>query len=121
TTAFRILVNAQAGEHAVTNPESGDVPESIVFPNPASSIYKVTQPSNIRPVFDSAPDLQPLLDELRVLTVDIHRRLAVPAETASKGKPQRFGVDMEFKLMKEGEEVRLYLKQARLLRAVLPE
>jgi hypothetical protein len=38
-----------------------------------------------------------------------------------KDKNLNYGIDIEFKIERESEEFKLYIKQARLLKSVLPE
>jgi hypothetical protein len=115
---YRIFINAQMGENLVTNPASGEVAEGILFSSPAKSEYSIQATSNIGNVFVQNPDLKIILEELRVLTNEIHT-LLITKQQAEKGK--FYGVDIEFKVMKKDDNYQLFVKQARLLGSKLPE
>jgi phosphoenolpyruvate synthase/pyruvate phosphate dikinase len=114
---YAIAINTQFGDSAVTNPESGQVPEALLFRNNAADTYTVETKSNIHDIF-LQPDWKPLLLELKQLTQKIHAdftaRYAQDAHTA-------YGVDIEFKVVQDGTQFKLYIKQARPLGQVLPE
>lgn len=114
---FSILINSQPGEAAVTNPEPGQVPESILFEASGSDRFQLQTESSIGPVFTTS-DMEALLIELKTVSVRIHGMLTrdIP-ETDRPG----FGVDIEFKLEREGAGLALYVKQGRLLGTALPD
>lgn len=116
--AYSIFINSQAGEHLVTNPEDGEVAEGILFKNPEKNEYSLQMASNIGNVFVQNPDLKDILNELRMLTNDIHKLLS-SKQKAENGK--FYGVDIEFKIVKKDENYQLFVKQARLLGSKLPE
>ena len=115
---YSVLINSQPGENSVTNPKHGDVPESILFKSSNLSYYQVEAESSIGNVFHEGPLSSEMLTELKELTVKIHELLTgdLPGD-----QPIHYGVDIEFKVMIEESKAVLYLKQARLLGAVLPE
>ena len=113
-----IYINSQLGAHLVTNPKPSETPEAISFKRSDSEWFATEQKSNLGAIFNQNSATRALAFELRDLTAKIHRLLV----TEKKG----YGVDIEFKIMKQkdGNQAtvyRLYIKQARLLRAVLPE
>ena len=112
-----VLINVRPGGSSVTNPEPGALPEVIRFKDFASDRYAVDSRSNSGPVFEGSDSLQPILQELKGIAVDLHRRL-VPEKTAVRQK--KYGVDLEFRIMKEAGGCRLYIKQARLLGMAVP-
>jgi len=112
-----VLINVQPGDSSVTNPEPGALPEVIHFKDFASSKYAVDSRSNSAPAFVGSDPLQPILQELKAIAVELHRRL-IPEGPSSRQK--KYGVDLEFRIMKEGGGYRLYIKQARLLGMVVP-
>ncbi len=114
---FSILINSQPGEDAVTNPEPGQVPESILFEASGSDRFEVQSESSIGPVF-SASGMETLLIELKTVSVRIHEMLT--RDIPEVDRPA-FGVDIEFKLEREGAGLALYVKQGRLLGTALPD
>ncbi|MDW7691945.1 PEP/pyruvate-binding domain-containing protein [Flammeovirgaceae bacterium SG7u.111] len=111
-----IYINSQFGENAVTNPENGQIPESIIFPNGLKDNYNVRTRSNIHDVF-AQPFLKHHLSVLKKAALEIHYLLTQRAE---KREDTSFGIDIEFKLMEEAGQHKLYIKQARLLQVILP-
>jgi hypothetical protein len=114
---FSILINSQPGDNAVTNPESGQVPESLYFDQSASRQFDVRSESNIGPVFTPS-GMASLLFELQAVSVRIHELLVDDLPPSDR---RNFGADIEFKLMDGAGGVALYVKQARLSGVVLPE
>jgi hypothetical protein len=112
-----VLINTQWGDHLVTNPENGQIPESLLFETFTSPRHKVQSRSSIRDIF-LQENLKGKLNELKNISIHIHEALHAKVNEAGKMK---YGVDIEFRLMKENTEYRLYVKQARLLGTVLPE
>ncbi|MBN2497208.1 MAG: hypothetical protein JXR96_21625 [Deltaproteobacteria bacterium] len=111
-----VLVNAQPGDRSVANPAPGSVPESIlVRPDGSQSLRSR---SSFGRVFVADLEMQYVLLELVPLVIGAHGLLNQPA---GAGEGRRYEVDVEFKVMREGPDLRLYVKQARLLGAVLPE
>ncbi len=113
-----IYINAQQGEHLVTNPKQGELAEAIIFARADSDWYNIEQQSTIGSVFEGRQELRKLLFNLRNLTAKIHTLLIEDKEG--------YGIDVEFKILKTtnaaNEAVyKLYVKQARLLGSVLPE
>jgi hypothetical protein len=120
--AFSSWVNAQSGEASVTNPLNGEVPESFtVSPGPSGTlaITKLDSRSNIANVFledgsdviRSAIGVQ--LRQLHDATAQLHAHFV--AERRAEGDTQPYAIDIEYKLMKEADGVKLYVKQSRLL------
>jgi hypothetical protein len=114
---FSILINSQPGESAVTNPEPGQVPESILFEASGSDRFRLESESTIGPVF-TAPGMEALLIELKAVSIGIHEMMR---STVADSDRRDFGVDIEFKLEREGDGLALYVKQARLLGTALPD
>jgi hypothetical protein len=104
-------------EDSVTNPDNSRTPESIFFKTFSSAGYEVKSKSSIRDIF-LQEDLKAKLNELKNLSIQIHNKLSEKTQETEKIK---YGVDIEFRLMKENNEFRLYIKQARLLGTTLPE
>ncbi len=69
-------------------------------------------------VFAGNERLAPLLLELKALAVDLHHRLAGGGSGSARKK---YGVDIEFRIQEDGGALKVFLKQARLLGAALPE
>ena len=114
---FSILINSQPGEAAVTNPEPGQVPESILFEASGSDRFQLQIESSIGPVF-IVSGMEELLGELKTVSVRIHEILT---RNISESSRRGFGVDIEFKLEREGADLALYVKQGRLLGTALPD
>lgn len=118
---YLILVNSQIGENSVTNPEHGDVPESILILHDLGYGVKVDttvqSQSSIGPVFQ-ADSVAYILEELVVITKKVHTLMKKKAPNTDD---KAFGVDIEFKLMREKDGIKLYIKQARLLGMALPD
>lgn len=112
-----IVINAQSGETAITNPSSGTIPEGITFATAQAKTFTVQSSSSIEKIFERE-DLKPYATELRDLTVQIHNAMQAQAP---KIQGRAYGVDIEWKLMAEDGGYKLYVKQARLLAQVLPE
>ncbi len=113
-----LYINSQVGEHLVTNPKDGEKPEAMSFARTDSDWFNLEQKSNLGKIFDENPNTRQILFDLRNITAKIHGILV--------GKKAGYGVDIEFKIMKKTSETgektyKLYIKQARLLGAVLPE
>lgn len=107
-----VHINAQFGENAVTNPQNGQLPESITYSSNSSNSIEFTSQSNINPIFYNQN--QELLNELKQVITKVHSHF-----TTSQNKS--FGIDIEFKIMNEEGEKKLYIKQSRLLHNTLPE
>ena len=114
---YAIYINSQWGESSVTNPENGQLPETIVIPSAKNDRFEFRSKSTLHDVF-LEQDLQELLPNLKQVTMDIHELLTRELE---KDQEADYGVDLEFKIMKEGETFKLYIKQARLSRTILNE
>ena len=110
-----IYINSQFGENAVTNPKNGQIPESIFYPSAASDEYEVRTQSNIHPVFDQ-PEMESRLQMLKEAIEQMHQMFT---EGLPEEQKDQYGIDIEFKLMVEEGKIRLYIKQARLIRNVL--
>jgi hypothetical protein len=108
----QLVIDAQPGDHEVTNPKSGDVPEELFFSNASTSKYTVTSRSNYGKVFLGIALTKNMAEELRKLCLDIDGLLK------SKLKPEEkknFGTDIEFKIVLQNGKAKLWVKQARLL------
>jgi hypothetical protein len=124
-TGYSMLINSQKGENSVTNPKSGQIPESIVYSSSLNNNYSVETKSNIGNIFienednsNSSANFTQKLKELRELAKSVHHIITKHAPTV---KDQRFGVDIEFKIVKKGTYYKIYVKQARLLGSTLPD
>jgi hypothetical protein len=111
-----IHVNTQYGELSVTNPEGAEIPEVIYFRHLDSKWYVTESKSSVHNIFVDNPALTPLVRQLQKACVKIDVLLRKKITD-----PENYGVDVEFKIMKEGTTFKLYIKQARLLNVVLPE
>lgn len=111
-----IHINTQYGEQSVTNPEGKAVPEVIYFRQLNSKWYVTESKSSIHNIFVENATLTPLVRQLQSACATLDTLLKKELE-----HPTHYGVDVEFKIMKEENKFRLYLKQARLLNVNLPE
>ncbi len=107
-----ILVNSQAGENLVTNPEKGHVPESLYFKNHRITEYDIQSRSNLSNVFIQNRNLNPVILQLKNISIECHNLLT---RRLLESDRHRFGVDIEFKIMKQEGGYRLFIKQLRLL------
>lgn len=105
-----IHINTQYGEASVTNPAGSATPEVIYFRQFDSKWYVTQAKSSIHNIFVDHAELTPLVRQLQKACVQIDALLKknIPASAD-------YGVDIEFKIMKEATEFKLYIKQARLL------
>ncbi|MBK8395383.1 MAG: hypothetical protein IPL26_09095 [Leptospiraceae bacterium] len=111
---IQIIVNAQVGEHSVTNPEESKVSESFIMNPEAGIIDKIYTESSLSPVFinNKANELQ--FKKLQETTITLHSHLT--KERLEAGDKNRYGIDIEFKIMHEKGKNKLYFKQVRLLK-----
>lgn len=107
-----VVVNTQPGEHAVTNPEGGAVPERLRFPLGSPDVAEVEGRSSIGPVFAEG-FASALLIPLAEATARIHAELTERQRAA--GDTAAYGVDLEFKVVHTPDGLALFVKQARLL------
>jgi hypothetical protein len=112
-----ILINTQIGDNMVTNPENNQLPESIFFKTFFDTAYEVKSRSGIQDIF-LQKDMNKSLDELKNICINIHHDLLQFVKESDRTK---YGIDIEFRLMKENNGYKLYIKQARLLGSSLPE
>lgn len=111
-----IHINTQYGELSVTNPVGTEQPEVIYFRQFDSKWYVTEARSSIHNIFVENALLTPLVRQLQQACIQIDALLR-----ANVQDPENYGVDVEFKIMKEKMGFKLYIKQARLLNVVLPE
>ncbi|HVH44282.1 MAG TPA: PEP/pyruvate-binding domain-containing protein [Labilithrix sp.] len=122
---FASWINAQKGEASVTNPLDGEVPESFRVVGPTTTITTVDSRSNIADVFLApgsstvAPSLASQLGKLHAVTKQLHTSFV--AERQAAGDQQKYAIDIEYKLMSEAGQLKLYVKQSRLLALRSPE
>ena len=115
---FRTWVNAQKGEASVTNPLDDEISESFTFFGNRIGNVQVQSRSNIGNVFlengsDSVKgDVSAHLVALKQITQQLHDHFV--ARQRDLGDRHKYGIDIEYKLMKE-EQIALYIKQSRLL------
>lgn len=115
--ASGILINVQPGGHLVTNPDSGEVPQALVLTENKKGKFDVELKthSSIADVFppqDLASDS--LLQELGDVTGEIYRMFLLQTDDNT------YGIDIEFRIMPDGDRRRLWIKQARLLGSSTP-
>lgn len=116
---FRTWVNAQKGEASVTNPLDDEIPESFTFYGSHLDNVEVQSRSNIASVFLEASadrvrrDLAEQLLQLHRVTLRLYDYFV--ARQRPSGDRRKYGIDIEYKLMQEGNRVALYVKQSRLL------
>ena len=116
-SGYAIAINTQWGDSAVTNPESGQVPEALLFQSSTSNAFTTESKSSIHDIF-LEPNQLGLLLKLKELSIKIHEEFtALYAHDAKSA----YGVDIEFKVVLEPHQFKIYIKQARPLGQVLPE
>lgn len=115
TGTTTIHINSQYGETSVTNPKDTATPEVIYFRQFDSKWYVTQAKSSIHNVFVDDAELTPLVRQLQKACVKIDTLLKKDLSSSDD-----YGVDIEFKIMKEVTGFKLYIKQARLLHT-LPE
>jgi hypothetical protein len=111
-----VLIDSQKGDHLVTNPGSGDVPEELLFPK-SDDGYQIRSRSNIGDVFIGNEELEKKLPELHKLALQIHQLMIAKVST----EKEKYGTDIEFKIVRDQNGAHLRIKQARLLYAPLPQ
>ena len=114
TGKVQIIVNSQSGEHSVTNPEENILSESFLINPESGSIEKTYSESSLSPVFigNKANELQ--LKQLQEATLKLHNQFT--KQRVDAGDKNKYGIDIEFKIMHEKGKNKLYFKQVRLLR-----
>lgn len=105
------LINSQLGEHSVSNPEGDLVSEAVLY-GPDLKQSKIQSESSLGPVF-LAEHLVHVREQLLKTAAQLHAHF-------TEDKPG-YGIDIEFKVIKEGGTYQLYIKQVRLIGEVLPE
>ncbi|HYG51569.1 MAG TPA: PEP/pyruvate-binding domain-containing protein [Flavobacteriales bacterium] len=106
-----VYINAQPGGHLVTNPQGAEIPEALFFNSSADTTYEIRSHSSFGDVFLKKEN-ESLLQELKTLSADIHNVL-------TKGK-NKYGTDIEFKIISCCGENKLVVKQARLIYDATP-
>lgn len=115
-----ILVNAQFGDKPIVSPETGDVPESFRLLSNANKITEILTRSNLGNVFLDNTNNAAALTDLKKQVLLVHQRFT--ERQKALGDQQKYGVDIEFKLMKSPDGKPLvFIKQARLLSEIVPE
>ena len=111
---IQIIVNAQSGEHSVTNPKENILTESFAVSPETGTIEKVYSESSLSPVFvgNKANELQ--LKTLQEATLKLHSELT--KQRVDVGDTNKYGIDIEFKILNEKGKNKLYFKQVRLLK-----
>lgn len=116
---FRTWVNAQKGEASVTNPLDNEIPESFTFVGRSVDRPQVQSHSNLGNVFldDETSEVHPTLLPQLLQLQNISNRLYdhFVARQRDLDDRRKYGIDIEYKLMSEGDQVVLYVKQSRLL------
>lgn len=118
-------INSQAGEASVTNPQRGDLPESLTFTTQDLKNPKINSHSNVGNVFLDASKrgVNPARTRLLIQLMEVTQKVAtlLIGEQTSADPRSRYGVDIEFKIMPQDKTAprdqaeRLVVKQARLL------
>ena len=111
-----IHINTQYGELSVTNPTGTAQPEVLYFRHLDSKWYVTVSKSSVQNIFVDNAVLTPLVRQLQQASAQIDALLK-----HNLTDPENYGVDIEFKIMKEATGFKLYIKQARLLTINLPE
>jgi hypothetical protein len=112
SSGSQVVIDAQPGEHEVTNPAAGDVPEELIFENAGSSKYSVTSRSNYGKVFIGIALTKNMAAELKNLSLSVDKMFK---SKLKEDERKNFGTDIEFKIVVQNGKARLWIKQARLL------
>ena len=110
----QIIVNAQAGEHSVTNPEESILSEAFLMNYETGIVEKIYSESALSPVFINNKGNELQLKNLQEATVKLHSYFAKQRLDAKD--PNKYGIDIEFKIIHEKGKNKLYFKQVRLLK-----
>ncbi len=119
TVGFRTWVNAQKGEASVTNPVEDEIPESFTFIGKKLDTLQIQSRSNIETVFlkenENAvrSEVSVQLLQLQQITQQLYDHFV--ARQRELNDRRKYGIDIEYKLMTEGTQIVLYVKQSRLL------
>lgn len=117
-----VLINVQPSDFSVTNAENGMVPESILYSSFQNNTYSFLSKSSLSNVFFQNESEEYLLHELKLLTTQIHMLFIDQLQKENpQVDPNNWGIDIEFKIMLENRNLKIYVKQARLLQLGLPE
>lgn len=108
---FEIAINSQLDDRLVTNPKDGETAEEILFVSEQSANFQPIKKSTQGTVFIQTPETLELLKQLKTITARLHKLIAEPRNTSK----QHYGIDLEFKLTGTKNNLKLYIKQARLL------
>ncbi len=111
-----ILVNVQSGDNPIVSPENEAICEAFFLDIKKKAVGKILSKSSIKPVFVENEVYSTLLPILQAQVLAVHQHFI--ERQKNLGDTHNYGVDIEFKITKEGE---FYIKQARLLTEVLPE
>lgn len=107
-----LYINSQIEDKLVTNPSQGELPEALFFSSIEKPSFVVESFSPLGKLMTKDAEGNPNLESLRLAMLKIHQLLA----SHKNKKGGKYGVDVEFKLVKDGGgAIRLYIKQARLL------
>lgn len=118
-TGFRTWVNAQKGEVSATHPLEDESSESFTFMGHTLHNIQVHTRSDLGNVFLSGnqdvvrSEFGAKLLQLRRVTQQLYDHFV--AKQRDLDDRRKYGLYLECKLMKEGSEVMLYVKQGRLL------
>lgn len=128
-TPLAITVQAQRGGGGITHAKSGQTPETFVHHVGRSipgAIQSRSSEGDVLLLSDpqTRAALALFLDRMAQVDAAFVPPSKAPSRkkkrTAGKGTRKVIGVDVEFKVMREDEGVRIYFKQARLLSTPLP-
>lgn len=110
----QIIVNTQSGEHSVTSPEENILSESFLLNPESGAIEKIYSESSLSPVFIGTKTNELQLKKLQDATMKLHTILT--KQRLDAGDKNKYGIDIEFKIMHEKGKNKLYFKQVRLLK-----
>jgi hypothetical protein len=119
TVGFRTWINAQKGEASVTNPIEDEISESFTFMAKKLETLQIQSRSNIGTVFlkenENAirNEVSAQLLQLQQITQQLYDHFV--AKQRELDDRRKYGIDIEYKLMMEGAQIALYVKQSRLL------
>lgn len=110
----QMIVNTQSGEHSVTSPEENILSESFLLNPESGSIEKIYSESSLSPVFIGTKTNELQLKKIQEATMKLHSILI--KQRIDAGDKNKYGIDIEFKIMHEKGKNKLYFKQVRLLK-----
>jgi hypothetical protein len=107
-----LLINAQVEEISVANPSQGIIAESFYISPGSIQPDRINTYSSIQNVFLNNEKFANILLDLKNNLVQLHKSFI----SKDPNFRDKFGIDIEFKIMQENNKPKLYIKQARLLK-----